>query len=494
MEVKVKVYFSDFFEVPPKLIDDYGAFNISLVTDIPLFIDPFLLFNSEKPAYKSLHDQIIKYLRFLRDNSLDKDLRKGLLESWFYFREVSQTWLGYSSVGNEGKGLAKSFARMLHDNLNTIFRNFGAEAITKDSHLEKLCLIQEGVGRDLISDFTTNLIKNFLLEYTEKFAIQNIDPKYREKRQVPRVQFNYATRTWMSREFDLPIGPKDYVLLTPKDILTREETWINRSDFQNPKKFYEIIESISNEQLRAQINDYFLRVLSPTDGKPNKRDVELAIKNVISTHPEVIDHYISNKEKTGDRARALSEQQVELVESLFVDHVREIVGTLVTATNFYAVLGDTYQESHDRVRYFKDVIENKGGYKLLYEGSKPIKQEKDLQILYRLVWHGTPSDIGREVNDGRGPVDFKVSRGSNDKTVIEFKLASNSKLKRNLEKQTPIYQKASDARKAIKVIFYFTEAELIKVRNVLRELKLENDPDVVLIDVRYDNKPWASMA
>jgi hypothetical protein len=78
----------------------------------------------------------------------------------------------------------------------------------------------------------------------------------------------------------------------------------------------------------------------------------------------------------------------------------------------------------------KDVIENKGGHRLFYIDDKPIEREADLQILYRLVWFGTPSDVSREVDDGRGPADFKVSRGAKDKTIVEMKLAKNSHLKR----------------------------------------------------------------
>lgn len=47
----IDIYFSDYFDVDPLLLERYGAFNISLVTDLPLFIDPFLLFNSKKSEY-----------------------------------------------------------------------------------------------------------------------------------------------------------------------------------------------------------------------------------------------------------------------------------------------------------------------------------------------------------------------------------------------------------------------------------------------------------
>jgi hypothetical protein len=58
----MKLCFSDYFEVSEEALDQYGAFTISLVSDPPLFIDPFLLFNSDKPEYRRLHDSIIDYL------------------------------------------------------------------------------------------------------------------------------------------------------------------------------------------------------------------------------------------------------------------------------------------------------------------------------------------------------------------------------------------------------------------------------------------------
>jgi hypothetical protein len=111
-----------------------------------------------------------------------------------------------------------------------------------------------------------------------------------------------------------------------------------------------------------------------------------------------------------------------------------------------------------------------------------------------LTWFASPSDVTREANDGRGPVDVKISRGAADKTLVEFKLASNSHLRRNLERQAEIYQRASDADRAIKVIFFFTDAERRKVVSILEDLKIADSPDIVLIDARSDNKPSGSRA
>ena len=56
----MKIYFTDFFNVDPQVLNDYGAFNISLINDLPLFIDPFLLFGSKNPEYQEIHKSILK--------------------------------------------------------------------------------------------------------------------------------------------------------------------------------------------------------------------------------------------------------------------------------------------------------------------------------------------------------------------------------------------------------------------------------------------------
>ena len=49
----LKAYFSDFFGIDPKLIEEYGAFNISLLNDIPLFIDLFYFSIVRKSSIKN---------------------------------------------------------------------------------------------------------------------------------------------------------------------------------------------------------------------------------------------------------------------------------------------------------------------------------------------------------------------------------------------------------------------------------------------------------
>jgi len=174
--------------------------------------------------------------------------------------------------------------------------------------------------------------------------------------------------------------------------------------------------------------------------------------------------------------------------------VKALLALLMRETRFFEAPRRTAEETRQRILYFKDCIENKGGYKLLYVNDKPVRKESDIHILFWLVWFGTPSDVTGEANDGRGPADFKVSKGSSDKTLVEFKLASNSQLERNLRKQVEIYKKASGAKTGYKVIFFFTSDERVRVLEILKGLGLENSPHVILIDARSDNKPTGSKA
>ena len=323
----------------------------------------------------------------------------------------------------------------------------------------------------------------------QDFARRHLQPSQRKTIAISRVKFNYQTYTWESGKFELPYYNSDHVILTPKDILTKDDTWINKSDLV--REFDDIADSIPNEQLRAQINYYFRRALPE---EPKREHIQVAVAHVIAEYPQFLDYYIRYKEDHGEEAVALSKERVKEIETLFIQQLSEFVIRLHKESNFYATEANTYEETRAKVLFLKDVIENKGGHKLFYAKGAPIRRESDLQILFRLTWFATPSDISREVNDGRGPVDFKVSRGNFDKSLVEFKLATNSHLRRNLERQTAIYEKASDAQQSLRVILYFSDRELAQVQKILKELDLEGRPDVILIDARESNKPSGSKA
>lgn len=484
----VELYFSQHFNVDPDVLEKYGAFDISVVSDMPLFVDPFLLFNSDKSEYQALHEQILKYLVFLRDQA-GTGLAPGLIDNWYRFKEVKQNWLGFTLFGNEGAGLGQQFALSLHEALEDILANFGKETVTQGSHLEKLCLIRPGVGKDNISDFTTNLIKGYLCDYTQKFAEAHLGKDDCAAFAVPRVRFDYSTRSWATESFYLPRLRQDFVLLTPMDMLTRDDTWINHSDMLS--RFSQLPEALPNTQLRAQVNQYFEQRLGKD---PDAEQRRAAAQATIRRFPELIDHYIKRQEEDGDRAVAVSADKVDKTYRALVEQVQELAEHLSRDTDFFDRSWTSYDECLARAKLFKGYIEDNDGYKLLNSAGRPLSTEFEVHLAFGLLWLGSDFDLNREANNGRGPVDFKASFGSGDKSLIEFKLASNKQLKRNLEKQVPIYQAANRTNASVKVIVFYTASAQDRVRRILRELKLEKEEAILQIDARADNKPTGSKA
>jgi len=493
-------YFTDYFNVDEEVLEEYGAFNISLINDLPLFIDPFLLFGSEKQEYIDLHNSILRYLAFLKSKSERGNITVAEVKSWYKFSEIKQNWLGYSVTGNKGSGLGMDFGMSMSSNIHLVYNDLNKETITVSSHIEKVGLFEIGIGKDCISDFTCNLIKSYLLEYTENFAKLYLDKSQVKRIHVGKVYFNYSLERWMPKYFILPYYNNDYIILTPKDLLTKDENWINSRELKSD--FTSICNSIPNDQLRREINEYFRSRLPAPQivGKGKNRrykrhsqkELSKAKHETIRKFPVIMNYYIKSKEENKIGAKNISQEKVVEVEQIFKENILELVSQLVEQTEFYQINPDTsYTEAMKRVEYLKDVIENKDGYRIFYYKGERIKREMYLHVIYLLTWYSSPFDVNREVNNGRGPVDFIISRGAKDKSLVEFKLASNSKLKINLQNQVKIYEKASDTEKSIKVILYFDDIEYKKTITILKELGLENDKSIVLIDAG-DNKPSAS--
>ena len=249
------MFFSKYFQIDPDLLHEYGAVDVSLICDMPLFIDPMLIFNSDNPEYTNLHESIIRYFHFLATKA-SCGLQNNEIKAWFKFSEVKNNWLGYSLSGNGGSALGDDYAKFLYDNIRFAI---STNNISQSIHIEKIMLIYKGSGKDRISDLTVNLIKQYLLEYTQTFAVNYICPELRKSMYVDRAYFNYETESFVSKEYMLPYitnrkGKDEYVLLTPADILREDEPSINRVDFYNSHE--RIRESIDNDVLRAYVNNY----------------------------------------------------------------------------------------------------------------------------------------------------------------------------------------------------------------------------------------------
>lgn len=304
---------------------------------------------------------------------------------------------------------------------------------------------------------------------------------------VPRARFNYETRTWATREYYLPELNDDYVLLTPMNMLTREDTWINHSDMVS--KLAILPEAIPNEQLRAQINEYLREKLGQD---PSAEQRAKAAQETIRRFPELIDRYIRLQEDQGGRAETISAGQVEETREALIEQVETLV-TALEETEFYAKPWTSYEESLSRVKYFKGVIEDNDGYKL-FQRDDGFACEADLQRAFFLVWCNTEFDVQSEAQQRPGTRRLQGQLRRWRQVLDRVQARPQPPAKRNLEKQVEIYKKANRTDKAVKVIINFTAKDEARVEKVLKELGRENEESILVIDARSDNKPSASKA
>ena len=182
-------------------------------------------------------------------------------------------------------------------------------------------------------------------------------------------------------DYELPVFASDYVLLTPRTSLPRTRRGSTRSDLLNG--FEDVYNAVPDEQLRAQVNDYFLRRLSED---ATEKEIREAAAATVDQFPQLLDYYIKDKEERGDEAHTVSGLKVRETEIQFIEQIRALVSGHLVGTEFYE-LGDSFEEALRRVHFLKDVIENKDGYRLFYLKGRRIQREADLQIMYRLTWY-----------------------------------------------------------------------------------------------------------
>lgn len=467
-------FFSEHFWITKESMDQYWAMDIVINHDNPLFIDPFLLYASKKKIFRKRHENIIEYLSYLKDKSMES-LTTQELKQYYCFSEVWNNQLWYSAWWH-GKWLWVWFADILKKNLHNLFYL----EWPKNPHLETLCIVVEHVWKDKISDFVVNLLLWDLAEYTEKFIKKKkVSKSLTEEITIDRAVFDYDLQLRTPKTYRLPIYDWNFILLTPKSILRQDENRINSNDLLKFTRF--LPKNKENDQLRMEINTIRASELFTQEEKRKET------REIISRNPQIIWSYVKTKEVNIKEAIEDAIQDRKVFDEV-VENYKWLSKTLWSWFDKKPELW-SFNEAIRLVSYFKDVIENKDWRKLFYiDKSKQLK-ESYIQLMFKFTFIDTWYDINAEASNWRWPVDFKVSMWAQDKTLIEFKKGSNSKLKDNLLNQTKAYQKANDDAECIKVVFCYTEKEIWKVEKIVSTNKIEN---VIIVDVQK-KKSWSNI-
>lgn len=199
------------------------SFAIPLLDeDLPLYVDPFLLWKSPSQQDNSLHAQVINSFNYL--GLLSSQNREGeAIDRLIRLCECDEVGLG-SSGSRRGMKIGEKVA----SNILSLFKDIPQVEKSGFTHFEEVQLLVEGIAQDRISDIACNLLMSFLVDYTIEECKRWSIPTTKSIVDI----YDCRSNQFVAEKVDLPVNPETNfpVVLVPKRWL-RFVPWINFSDF-----------------------------------------------------------------------------------------------------------------------------------------------------------------------------------------------------------------------------------------------------------------------
>jgi len=411
-------------------------------------VDPFRIYASNDDVWAGAHDELVGFfnlvLELMATASLDPESQHWAAASQLLmFPEPVEFCLGYALGSDGGRGSAKKRRDQMLA-AGSIAINAGMDHV---AHFEEMMLFQGRVGPDLISDIACNVLKSRFIEYTREVCEQHGV----EMQTVPVKHSSWSReyRRWDSTTVELPYNPwtKSGVLLVPRHFL-RELPSIEGNGF------WDYAFSHESENIRGQFQYDIARNVS------SERIAELARRN-----PTLVRNFARrfeqrppdpyNVERDPRGRTRWYEAGLELAATARALEVPS------DPEEFCAFVGQMCEE-------FVWVTEQRGGWRLLWNPDNSPRPEWAVQQLFHvalvLKCKDHDIDLSPESAAGRGPVDFKFSHGWERRSLVEVKLANNSRFWHGIDTQTPIYMKAEGIRCGYFLAIQYTDNDFATER------------------------------
>lgn len=219
--------------IRPRLTDHFGIatsqadldFAIPFLDeDVPLYLDPFLLWRSPSQVDQALHTSLVNsfnHLGFLATQGREDEAVRNLVIA----SECEEVGLG-SSATRQGKRIGGAKAKEILD----LFKKIPLYSRVGFKHFEEIQFFVDGISKDRISDIACCFLKSFLIDFTTQQS---------QKIGIPISNctvnniYDYRTNTYQpSAGAELPLNPVDGkpILFVPKRWL-RFVPWINYDDY-----------------------------------------------------------------------------------------------------------------------------------------------------------------------------------------------------------------------------------------------------------------------
>jgi hypothetical protein len=306
--------------------------DIPLETDIWLCVDPFAISQRVDPLSQACHTTLLTFFQRLVDSirSGNNNEARRLLA---HLGEPNETHLGLSRKRPQGAGIGSFQSGQIHQAL----RNSSAVKTGFLSSLEECELMIEGIGRDKMSDLTTNVIRRHLVRYTQEQCSLHGVP-------VTNVavapSFNPSTLQWESSYANLPVWRGKPIVLVPKAFVRTEPAYDHAEYYR-----HFVLNFLRAEELRA--GSSLVHALKNGTRVVYKKDLEKKFPctkeflfEFSRQHPAVLRTYrdhLRRMEKEG-LSGVVADPDEALIATALIDTLRSVPAGGATAADYHRLM------------------------------------------------------------------------------------------------------------------------------------------------------------
>lgn len=262
--------------------------DIDLENDTPLYIDPYALTTKDDDWSIHCHQLVVSFFENVLLTIKENNDVRGI-ELLSHLGEPKETRLGVSEDGSDGRGIGLKQAHQIFNKLKT--SKAAQSGLLED--LSDFALFIPLIGRDKISDMTTNIIRGALIEYTQSQCELYSVPM---RNVASGFYWNLEKETWQQSYVKLPVYQNEKILLVPKYIV-RYQVGVSHTEFRS--KF--VLEYLIEHHRRA--DDGLVTTIKDKKGVVKRKTVYKKTvdnyypkdKNFLAefstAHPDIIDEY-----------------------------------------------------------------------------------------------------------------------------------------------------------------------------------------------------------
>jgi len=217
----IKPRLNDYYNLP--FTQEEVDFAIPFLDeDIPLYLDPFLLWKSPSQQDNALHTAIVNsfnHLGYLINKGNEDEAIKTLIKA----SECYEVGLGDSR-----KRIGKPIGEKVASAITLLFKDIPKINKSGFVHFEEVQLLVDQFSKDRVSDIACSYIKSFLIDFTIDQSDKMGIPMDKTKLEV----YDYKQHKFVEEEVILPQNPENGspILLVPKRWL-KFIPWINYDDY-----------------------------------------------------------------------------------------------------------------------------------------------------------------------------------------------------------------------------------------------------------------------